>query len=491
VNNYLRQLVACFFLLVSSQSFAQWGAGNWGSMVWGQTLVDVPMMGGIAQTVAFFLLLGVGMTIAKRWKFVRSVPVVIVGAGIISFLLALPTMVTAGPVGSLNHFVNSAIADADEVNANFNEVKVAVDDNYDRTLTAQQTADAAANGHTIDTNTQLTETQVDDFVDNNGYALAADVQNNAESIAVNAEGIATNATNIASNTSDTSVLQSTLAAIQAFLCSDGVILEALEACDDGNRIDGDGCSSSCAIEPSFVCSGLPSVCSAPEDVRFVACADGVSVEDKATGLVWERKTELDGVHNVNNSYSWSADITSIEPDGTVYTVFLNQLNSAGFGGHGDWRLPIVSEMQSILVGEGVLAQLTEDPASGQNLTQQSTVCYSPPCLDPDFLAHAGYASPSYPVVVNGLTDQVTSQYRIGVLPYWSSQTFLPEVSNAYGVNFGANARIPSNIQTPQILEELPAGIQAISKESGAPQPPSNRKEVAVFARAVREGSCDL
>ena len=73
----------------------------------------------------------------------------------------------------------------------------------------------------------------------------------------------------------------------------------------------------------------------------------------------------------------------------------------------------------------------------------------------------------------------------------SSQTFLPEVSNAYGVNFGANARIPSNIQTPQILEELPAGIQAISKESGAPQPPSNRREVAVFARAVREGSCDL
>jgi cysteine-rich repeat protein len=33
-----------------------------------------------------------------------------------------------------------------------------------------------------------------------------------------------------------------------------------EACDDANGSDGDGCSSTCQIEPGFVCSGLPSVC---------------------------------------------------------------------------------------------------------------------------------------------------------------------------------------------------------------------------------------
>jgi cysteine-rich repeat protein len=398
-------------------------------------------------------------------------------------------MVTANPVGPLNTFVNGTPADAVHVNENFDEVKTAVDDNYIRAIAAQQMADEAVAGHTVDSDTQLSESQVDGFVENNGYALTADVQTNAVNVDLNTTNIATNAANIAANTSNTEVLQATLAAIQAFLCGDGVILPSLESCDDGNSASGDGCSQTCTIEPSFVCSGLPSVCSLPVDVRFIACSDGVSVEDTATGLVWERKATAEGVNNVNNSYSWSADITSTTPDGTVYTTFLAQLNTNGFAGHADWRLPTVGEMQSILIGEGVLAQLLEDPTAGLNSTGQSLVCYSAPCLDPDFIAHAGPASPSYPAVVNGLTDQVTSQYRLGVLPYWSSQTFLPEVSNAYGVNFGANARLPSNIQTPQVLNELPSGIQAISKESGAPQAPSNRREIAVFARAVRNGSC--
>ncbi|USN56145.1 MAG: hypothetical protein H6765_08280 [Candidatus Peribacteria bacterium] len=33
-----------------------------------------------------------------------------------------------------------------------------------------------------------------------------------------------------------------------------------EECDDGNSIDGDGCDSSCNIEPNYLCSGEPSIC---------------------------------------------------------------------------------------------------------------------------------------------------------------------------------------------------------------------------------------
>lgn len=33
-----------------------------------------------------------------------------------------------------------------------------------------------------------------------------------------------------------------------------------ETCDDGNVINGDGCSSLCIIEMNFYCSGLPSLC---------------------------------------------------------------------------------------------------------------------------------------------------------------------------------------------------------------------------------------
>lgn len=44
------------------------------------------------------------------------------------------------------------------------------------------------------------------------------------------------------------------------LCGDGAI-GATEACDDGDTIDGDGCSAACTIEPDYVCNGVPSVCS--------------------------------------------------------------------------------------------------------------------------------------------------------------------------------------------------------------------------------------
>ena len=257
---------------------------------------------------------------------------------LLSFCVAstIPSSVAADPVGPLNTFLNDTPADAVEVNENFEGIKTAVDDNYDRAVVAQQTADGAASGHTVDTNTQLSEAQVDGFAGNNGYAFETDVQINAANIQTNADDIAINTTNIATNTTDAVALEATLAAIQAFLCGDGVIVPGLETCDDGNSAAGDGCSQTCAIEPSFVCSGLPSVCSLPENVRFIACSDGVSVEDTATGLVWERKTTAEGLNNVNNSYSWSADISSIAADGTVYTTFLAQLNANGFGGHGSW-----------------------------------------------------------------------------------------------------------------------------------------------------------
>ncbi|MBF0492396.1 MAG: DUF4215 domain-containing protein [Deltaproteobacteria bacterium] len=52
-------------------------------------------------------------------------------------------------------------------------------------------------------------------------------------------------------------------------CGNGKV-ETGEACDDGNQIGGDGCSANCTVEPNYTCTGAPSVCKLPTPV----CGNG-------------------------------------------------------------------------------------------------------------------------------------------------------------------------------------------------------------------------
>jgi len=91
---------------------------------------------------------------------------------------------------------------------------------------------------------------------------------------------------------------------------------------------------------------------------------GKTVFDHQTNLEWEKKTADGSIHDGSNTYSWSAGTNN--PDGTAFTLFLAGLNAGpcvsasadgttvttasdcSFGGHGDWRLPKVSELSTIL-----------------------------------------------------------------------------------------------------------------------------------------------
>ncbi|MDY7225554.1 Ig-like domain-containing protein [Hyalangium rubrum] len=83
------------------------------------------------------------------------------------------------------------------------------------------------------------------------------------------------------------------------VCGDGQLVDA-ELCDDGNTTAGDGCSASCTIEPGYGCTGYPSVCA-------VACGDGIKASTEACD---------DG--NTNAGDGCSATCT-VEPGATCQT----------------------------------------------------------------------------------------------------------------------------------------------------------------------------
>ncbi|HIE69165.1 MAG TPA: DUF1566 domain-containing protein [Planctomycetes bacterium] len=101
-----------------------------------------------------------------------------------------------------------------------------------------------------------------------------------------------------------------------------------------------------------------------------------------------------------------------------------------FAGHCDWRLPEISELQTILVGSG------GSTATGQALTCDTTQ----PCIDPAFAVLGG---------------------RTASFVYWSASSLATNPNFAWGAGF-SNGDV-SNF---------------------------NGKTADNFVRAVRAGSCD-
>lgn len=103
--------------------------------------------------------------------------------------------------------------------------------------------------------------------------------------------------------------------------------------------------------------------------RSEETGDG-TVTDSRTGLQWELKTDDGGVHDKDNTYTWTAAVGGTAPNGTAFLGFLAALNGsvdgACFAGHCDWRLPTIAEWITIVrpPAECGTAHYCTDPAFG-------------------------------------------------------------------------------------------------------------------------------
>lgn len=95
----------------------------------------------------------------------------------------------------------------------------------------------------------------------------------------------------------------------------------------------------------------------------VAVADASCVIDRYTGLLWELKTDADGLRNWRNTYSWYDPDEKNDPEGLDYrgtagagecaesacdtSSFVNETNKRGLCGYQDWRLPQRDEIGTI------------------------------------------------------------------------------------------------------------------------------------------------
>ena len=238
-------------------------------------------------------------------------------------------------------------------------------------------------------------------------------------------------------------------------CGDDVV-EGTESCD-GSALGGETCAglgyasgsltctTGCGFDVSgCVAGGLPAT---GQTTAFGAGSDGAiqagcaqsytdngdgTITDNCTGLMWEKKDDSGGLHDKDNTYSWSgasAGSTNIM-DGTIqdFIDLLNDVAGGGascYAGYCDWYVPNINELITLVDNE-----LTAGPTINTAFNQ---------C----------------PVACSDVTDPACSCTSLS--DYWSATTYAPAPANAWTVFFNGGLTLNAFKLNPFHVRAVRAG----------------------------------
>ena len=123
-----------------------------------------------------------------------------------------------------------------------------------------------------------------------------------------------------------------------------------------------GCWDSLGDPISCSGTGQDGEIQAGAPLSYTDNGDG-TVTDDNTGLMWEKQSRDGTVHDVGNTYTW---------DG-AFSAHVAALNSGGFAGHTDWRLPNVRELATIATFQNASPMPAVSAAFDTNCTPGCTV----------------------------------------------------------------------------------------------------------------------
>ncbi len=197
-------------------------------------------------------------------------------------------------------------------------------------------------------------------------------------------------------------------------CGNGVVDKlsdgSAEACDDGNKLNGDGCNTTCEVEVGYTCAGTPNICFKDIDSDGIAddvdnCrtvanpgqddADADGVGDACDLSI---HVPLDGTVSKENTYV----ATGTGDPGSTVTITLDgtKLDDVVVGADGTWELAL----PELADGEHVLTVNGDVQGKAKSVKTTFEVDTTPPVLVVTSPVDGVYEQDGDKLVVRGTSE---------------------------------------------------------------------------------------